>query len=164
MSRIKQFSGLMAAFIGGLAVASMILNNTSSQTSTFMPTKAPLGQKSSTMPVMLDNSIQLPHSASLPNASPKTVANKQVMAENIGTNMMESKSPAGKSIARPKAGEKLQPLPQPEMIELPLESEVDGDAPEPEELENTANMTVPEELPKPGIIENAPVPKLQTNK
>jgi hypothetical protein len=153
MNTIKHVLGLLAAFIGGMAVTFKVMDYHALQPSSAIETHAPWGQPRGTMPVMLEESIKLPATANSTKAAPKNKAHTLAMSSH-GNDATEGKSNADKSITSIKTGKKSEPVPQPEMIELPLDSEVDEEAPGPEEFENTTSIVDSEELSKSGIEDN----------
>jgi hypothetical protein len=163
MNIIKHVLGLLAAFIGGVAVTFKVMDYPALPSSSAIETQASWNRQPAAMPVMLEESIKLPVAASSTKAVPKAKVPTLAVA-SLGNDATEGKSNAGKSITSIKSEKTSEPVPQPEMIELPLESEIDGEAPEPEEFENAASMVDSEELSKSGIEDNSSVQNLQMKK
>ncbi|MGZ8190009.1 MAG: hypothetical protein ACXWTS_02125 [Methylococcaceae bacterium] len=164
MGRLKRFSGLFIAFLGGIFVACL---------GWFIFLRQPYGRMSIqsqviaphiSLPGSLDDTIQRQNNVGSASYLKNPIESSDVV-ERSGTGSKEDQPVYGAIIEPPTPGVVLNSPPAPEIIELPLESEAFEEAPKPETFENTTdNMAVSEELPEPGIVENASSPNYHANK
>jgi hypothetical protein len=163
MGRLKRFSGLFIAFLGGIFVASLVWFVFLRQPSDRMSIQSKMTAPQVSIPRGLGDSIQLQNNVSSASHLNKTIESIEVV-EGGDTGSQKDQPVYGAVIEPPTGDEVVIPPPAPEMIELPLESEIFKEAPEPETFENTTDMVVSEEPSEPEIVENAPIPNYHTNK
>ncbi|MGH8559342.1 MAG: hypothetical protein ACRESZ_18225 [Methylococcales bacterium] len=162
MNRLKDYSGLLISFTGGLLVASMAWTFLDRQAPEAMPAQTPANAQPASIPLILGDSIQLPNTAGMPAAPQKPVGSPEKIVSSKKQDV-KSQPEFSSGTDLPIPEEVLNPPEELEMVELPLDSEITGEAPEPEYFDATTDMADSETFEEVDTDQNARMPMISSN-